>query len=155
MSRTEPPRDATISEFARAIAETRQYLLSHHEPHEYHRCYTIRTDSRTVRLCARCSGIYPGLGIGLLAYGHGAGAGIPLVLVALLPLCALADWTVTAFTGLNGYNSVRTLTGSLLGVAWGLGLARLVLSGDLVVVPVGLAYGSLAALLLWIRERGS
>lgn len=128
---------------------TRPYLLSHHRPSEYDRCYALAVGDRTVRLCARCSGIYPGIALGLLL-GVRSPAWLPtLAVVALGPLPALLDWARTAGADApSGSNPVRTATGALLGIAYGLGLVALLAGHDWRVLAVGLGYGALAAVLL-------
>ena len=138
-------------EFREGVAETRRYLLSHHEPEEFDRCYAPAVRGRRVRLCARCSGVYPGIAAGLLAVAVGPPALTRVGLVALLPLAALVEWSVTAFTAREGTNVGRTATGALLGYGYGLGL-RLLVGGDLRVLAVGAVYG-LAALGLLARHR--
>ena len=138
-------------EFREGAAETRRYLLSHHEPDEFGRCYAPSVRGRRVHLCARCCGVYPGIVAGLLAVALGPPAPTGIGLVALLPLAALAEWSVTAFTAREGTNPGRTATGALLGYGYGLGL-RLLVGGDLRVLAVGAVYG-LAALGLLARHR--
>ncbi|MFA9516823.1 DUF2085 domain-containing protein [Halopenitus sp. H-Gu1] len=142
-------RDVLKRELRKGIAETRRYLLSHHEPEEYDRCHRVRIGSRPVHLCARCSGIYPGIlvGVGWFLLGSGS-ARIHLVLIAILPIFALVDWAITAFRPISGSNAVRTITGGLLGIAYGLGLGRLLLGGDLRVLVVGAGYAVLAVIAL-------
>lgn len=135
------------SEIRRGLAAARPFLLSHHDPTEWNRCYSLTLSGWHVRLCGRCSGIYPGILLGLFALT----APGPLLLVALLPLPALVDWTVTAFTRADGYNAVRTATGAVLGVGYALGLRRLFLQGDGRVLAVGAGYALLAAVLLALR----
>jgi uncharacterized membrane protein len=140
------------SELARGWRETRQYLLSHHEPATWHRCYAPEIRGRRVRLCARCLGIYPGILVGLFAVLR---IGLPIshyYLVALLPLPALVDWTVTTFTDRIGSNPVRTLTGFLLGIGYAIGLVRVVGNADPGVLVVGSVY-ALAAGLLLVRAK--
>lgn len=140
-------------EIQAGLAETRRYLLSHHEPEEYHRCYGLSVRGRVVRLCARCLGIYPGIAVGLAAFGAGVAAGYQTVLIAFLPAVALCDWTVTTFTGRAGRNSIRTLSGLCLGLAYGLGLGHVLIAGRLGVLVVGVGYASVAAPLLWLALR--
>lgn len=146
------PVDRT--ELKRGLSETRRYLLSHHEPGEWYRCYRIRVFGRTVRLCARCSGIYPGILVGLLASLGGLLPVPSLTMLAVLPAPALVDWVLTTFTDRRGYNAVRTATGALLGYAYGSGLGFL-LSGVLVpLLVIGACYGVVAVLLLIVKEGG-
>ena len=135
-----------------ALAATRPYVLSHHEPAEWDRCYAPAFGGRRVRVCARCLGIYPGIVAGLLATLAGASAPTGLAVVALLPLPALVDWAVTAFTPRRGSNPVRTATGLALGYAYGVGLETLVTTGDPRVLAVGAAYALIAGLLVSVRR---
>jgi len=138
-------------EFQKGVDETRRYLLSHHEPDEFDRCYAPTVRGRRVRLCARCSGVYPGIAAGLVAVAVGPPAPTGIGLVALLPLATLAEWSATAFTAREGTNPGRTATGVLLGYGYGLG-AGLLVGGDLRVLAVGAVYG-IAALGLLARHR--
>lgn len=135
-------------ELRRGLARARPFLLSHHLPAEYDRCYAPVVRGRTIRVCARCAGIYPGILVGIWAafaapdpLGH-------VLLVAVLPLPALLDWSLDALTPWKGSNPGRTGTGFLLGVGYGLGLVHLFVRGTLAVVAVGVGYGTLAAVLL-------
>jgi uncharacterized membrane protein len=142
------------SEFRAGLAETRGYLLAHHEPDEWDRCHQPTVLGRRVRLCARCSGVYPGIAAGLLTYVLGPPALASFAVVATLPLPALVDWTVTSFTSRRGYNVVRTATGLLLGYSYGLGLGSVF--GDLNprVILVGIGYAVVAAALLYYHRTG-
>jgi uncharacterized membrane protein len=131
-----------------ALAETRHYLLAHHEPHRYHRCYAVRVRGQTVRLRARCSGVYPGVAAGLALFLTGLFASVHLAVVALFPLPALVDWLVTHVRSTDGWNPVRTTTGFLLGTGYGLGPGLLVLDGELLVLGVGIGYALLAGVAL-------
>jgi len=137
----------------RAFAETWPYLLSHHLPHRRYRCYRLQLRGHRVDLCARCTGIYPGILAGLLGYFFAPQPFTEFVLVVTLPLPALIEWSVTSLGTSRGYNAVRTATGGLLGYGYGLGLGALFLSGDLRVLVVGLVYASLAGGLLALKRR--
>lgn len=140
-------------EFEAGLAATREYVLSHHARDERHRCYAPTLFGRQVHLCARCSGVYPGIALGLLA-GLAGPTGLPeLVLIAVLPIGALVDWTTTEFTGRQGSNVVRTATGALLGFAYGLGLVALFLEGQLLVLAIGFGYALVAGGLLVVADR--
>jgi uncharacterized membrane protein len=143
------------SEVRSGLTETRQYLLSHHEPEEWNRCYAVGIPGRKrpLRLCARCSGIYPGIALGVALVAVGALPVVPL-LVAVLPAFALLDWTRSQFTARQGHNAVRTVTGLALGFGYGMGLLG-VLRGDarVAIILVGAGYASLAAMGLWAERR--
>ena len=145
--------DVDWSEVRTGLARTRPFLLSHHVPAEYHRCYAPEIRGRRIRLCARCTGIYPGIVAGLWAFFGAPVLPRPWWFVAVLPLPALLDWSLTAFTPREGSNPGRTGTGLLLGYGYGLGLGHLFVSGNVLVLLVGFCYGFVAAALLWYREQ--
>ncbi|MFC7116008.1 DUF2085 domain-containing protein [Natronoarchaeum sp. GCM10025703] len=140
-------------ELRKGLARTWPYLLSHHEPSERCRCYSPRLRGRRIRLCARCTGIYPGILAALS--GVGGSPTLALAIVIAFPLPALVDWTVTTFTGRRGYNAVRTATGLLLGYGYGVGLYRVVLAGDFRIVAVGISYAMVAGALLSLSLTGT
>jgi uncharacterized membrane protein len=143
------------SEVRAGLAETRRYLLSHHEPEEWDRCYAVGIPGRDrpVRLCARCSGIYPGIALGVVLVSTGV---LPVVawLVAVLPAFALLDWARSQSTAQRGSNAARTVSGFALGLGYGMGLLG-VLRGDarVAILLVGVGYASLAAIGLWAERR--
>ena len=131
-------------EFRRGLASTRPYLLAHHEPEEFDRCHALTVRDRTVRLCARCSGVYPGILAGLALVATGTGKPLWPLLVAVGPAPALADWAATQGDR-NGSNAVRTATGLALGAAYAVGLAWLLTGGPLWLLAVAGGYGAAAA----------
>ncbi|MFB6170565.1 MAG: DUF2085 domain-containing protein [Haloarculaceae archaeon] len=138
-------------EFLRGLAATAPYLLSHHTADERERCHTLAVGDRRLHLCARCSGVYPGIAVGVALTVVGwPGWVAPGWLVALLPAPALADWALSALGGRSGDNAVRTLTGAGLGLAYGTGLGLLV-GGAWWVLGVGVGYGLLALAGLALR----
>lgn len=154
-----PPRgvaDTVREGVADGLAETREYLLSHHEPADYDRCYAVPFRGRRVRLCARCSGVYPGIAAGLAAaYVAGLGGSLLLLVAAVSPAFALVDWARTAFTHATGSNRTRTATGALLGFGYGAAVVGFLTSFDLRLVGVAVVYGGLAAVLLAVERRSS
>jgi len=101
-----------------------------------------------VRLCARCLGVYPGIAVGLGLFLFGVFNSYQLLLVAFLPMPALVDWTVTHLRTPDGRNAIRTATGALLGVGYGIGLGQFVIGREPVALFIGLCYGALAGLAL-------
>ncbi|SEH36668.1 Predicted membrane protein [Halopenitus malekzadehii] len=145
-------RDVLTRELRAGLAETRRYLLSHHKPAEYDRCHRISIGSLTLRLCARCSGIYPGIMAGIaLGIGGWLQGPIGLLVIAVFPIAALVDWALTAGDPGAGSNRIRTVTGLLLGIAYGLGMHRLLLDGDLRILAIGVGYAAVVLLMLRIH----
>lgn len=142
-------------ELRRGLARTRRYLLAHHRPAEYDRCHALRVRGRTVRLCARCSGVYPGIAVGLVLVATGAASGLWPWLVALGPAPALFDWGVTTLGSRRGHNVVRTATGALLGAGYGVGIAWFLAEAGVRPWLLGIAavYGALAAAGLWLSRE--
>jgi len=141
-------------ELRTGLRETRRYLLSHHEPAEHYRCYRVGVRGREVRLCARCSGVYPGIGLGLATFLLTAFDPLHLALVVGLPVPALVDWAATSFGDRRGANPVRTATGGLLGYGYGLGLGYLFGAGEVWLLGVGVGYALVAGVLsYWYHAR--
>ncbi|WP_137285292.1 DUF2085 domain-containing protein [Halorussus salinisoli] len=141
-------------EFRQGLGETRRYALSHHEPGDWDRCFAVsvpwRNRERPVQVCARCAGIYPGIAFGVLACVLGLlpRESIP-VLVGVLPVFALADWSRTAYTHRTGHNLSRATTGLSLGIGYGCGLVGLTQQSlRPVVVAVGVVYAGIACVAL-------
>lgn len=147
------PQVVDTDELRRGLAASRGYLLSHHLPGERYRCYAPALFGRRVHLCARCLGIYPGIVAGLAAFGLAPDEFVSVVLVAVLPIPALVDWTVTAFSDRRGSNVVRTATGGLLGYAYGVGLPTLVLATEPSVLLIGCVYALAAGCLVALERR--
>lgn len=141
------------SEFDAGIRAAAPFLLSHHAPEERpSRCHAVVVRGRRLHLCARCSGVYPGIAAALFAAVGGVQA--PLVAVATLPAPALVEWITTQYGDRAGRNDVRTATGLALGLGYGFGLAGLATGHDRPgIVAIGLTYAALAGGLLWIDTR--
>lgn len=136
-----------LGEAREALESSTPYLLSHHAPRDYYRCYSIAS----FQVCARCAGIYPGILAGLLY--SSTGQVLPLGLIALLPAPALVEKYFTGVKNRAGYNSARSLTGFLLGLGYVAGLVRLLRLFEPVLVLVGFFY--VAAALVLLRLQGT
>lgn len=136
------------TELRAGLAAAVPFLLSHHVPADWDRCYAPVVFGQRVHVCARCSGVYPGIVAGLIVSALGPAVLTDLVLVAVLPLPALVDWTVATFTTRRGTNSVRTYTGLLLGYGYGLGLTILLSGPRLPVLGIGAVYAVAAGFLV-------
>ncbi len=133
------------------LGETSRYILSHHKPENYCRCYSLSFLNRNIRLCARCIGIYIGLTVGLVQIAY-LGE-LPLLYVALSGIPTLIEKYFTEKRDRRGYNSLRTASGLLLGTGYINGLKILV--NDLInpqILLVGLFY-LLAASYLLLQQR--
>jgi len=94
------------------------FLLSHHHPDQYDRCYQLGG----LRLCARCLGTYPVL---VLALALQLAAHAPLehpldvLLGVALVVPATLDWAFGQFHPHRFSNPWRSATGALLGIGLG------------------------------------
>ena len=153
-----------ISEAARTRALERGpgfwgFLAAHHWPGQLERCYQVWLGRRPIWLCARCTGLYPVLGLVLaLLLVHLPETGWwDLIWLLALPIPALVDWARSRLTGRAGTNWVRSLTGALLGVS----LARTVQLNMvapaywLVVLQLGALVAVAATVEAWARWRAA
>ncbi len=101
-----------------------EYLVAHHPADRYARTLGIRWRSRTLHLCARCSGQLLGLIVYLTAFVlladrmPGWFATPAQYGVALLPLPAALDWLAQSIGRRESTNGLRLATGLLLGIAY-------------------------------------
>jgi uncharacterized membrane protein len=100
-----------------------EILISHHLPHRLGRTLALPLGQRTIHLCARCTGQVLGLLTILLIFLVGR----PLIpslltpqvqlLFALAPLVAAVDWLTQSLGWRESNNTLRLLSGVLLGMA--------------------------------------
>jgi uncharacterized membrane protein len=121
------------------VKEGIQMLLSHHPPSMYGHCLRLTFRGRSLYFCARCTGMYGGLAIGIVA--------LLLLPITLEPswlwfLVALAigfstviDWMSQRLTPRKTTNFVRATTGFMSGLS----LAIIFLLGDLFYMLIALA----------------
>jgi uncharacterized membrane protein len=98
-----------------------EIMLSHHLPPRFGRTVALRLRTRTIHFCARCSGQVVGLLGFMTLFGVSLWQPLPLftpstqLLFALGPLAAAADWVTQTLGHRESTNSVRVLSGALLG----------------------------------------
>ncbi len=102
-------------------------LLSHHSRKNLSHTLMIPIAGRSVRLCARCTGIAMGIALGLVSLRSllGIFSSFPL-LIGLFPLPGAADWLLQVFRVRQSTNPRRIVTGVLIGVLYAVGGAALV-----------------------------
>lgn len=127
-----------IAELREAFRESKKYLLSHHEEGERHRCYSIKGRD----LCARCTGIYSGIALGILLNFSS-----PVSAVASLPAAVTVE-KIGELKGAKFSNPFRSFTGLLLGTAYGIGIIELLKGSRTAVLGIGAFYGAVGILLL-------
>ena len=101
-----------------------EYLLSHHLPARFNRTIAIRGRRRTYHVCARCTGQLIGLCGWLLTFGVLGAMRLSIfddrvqLLFAFLPLPAALDWFTQAAGHRESRNSLRVVSGVLLGAGF-------------------------------------
>lgn len=108
---------ATSEELRKGLKRTSRYVLSHHRPEDFNRCYHLSFLNHSFHLCARCSGIFPGIFTGLaLAFWLNFQISLPLIALSGIP--TLIEKYFTGVKKYEGFNSLRTLTGFILGFGY-------------------------------------
>lgn len=96
--------------------------LAHHRPEQLERCVLVPCPGAPLALCARCLGLYPVLFLTLVLQGIwrvGPWGTLDWWIVLGASVPGFVDWAL-AWTGLRqGSNTLRILTGMLLGLALG------------------------------------
>lgn len=111
-----------------------EILIAHHLPSRWHRTIAFRGRHRTYHVCARCTGQLIGLFAWLAVFATLAFRGFSVFddrvqwLFAVFPLPAAVDWVTQAAGHRESRNSLRLLSGMLLGAAFTDLVASLVLA---------------------------
>ena len=112
-----------FNELRIGLRKTSKYFLSHHEPKEYYKCYSLKTKKNNLYFCSRCLGIYLGIIIGLIFhFSKSFNEPHYYLPIIIFPIFTLIDWSIAAFTKYKSNNLVRSGFGILLGIAYSLGL---------------------------------
>jgi uncharacterized membrane protein len=144
-----------MDDFNRAadFREGVQMLLSHHPPSMYGHCLRVSFMGRSLYLCGRCSGIYGGLGGGLLFLFIFRIQLIPewfwFFASVALGYTTIIDWMSQRLTPRKTTNLVRASTGFMSGVA----LAIIFFLGNLAYMLVALASMSASIGLVGLIEN--
>lgn len=141
-------------ELKKGLRKTAPHILSHHSVSEYYKCYTLEFKHK-VRICARCIGIYSGILLGvIILITNAIPERIQKFAIIVFPFFALLDWSFTEFTTHKGRNTIRTISGLILGVAYTFALFLFITKfPNYLVITTGAAYGAIATLLLFIKNR--
>ncbi|WP_094227049.1 DUF2085 domain-containing protein [Methanolobus psychrotolerans] len=140
-------------EILSGLNETSKYLLSHHEYQEYYKCLELKFSGKKHYICSRCLGIYTAIISNFLYYSSISEKHLPYATIALLPMAALVDWSVTAFGIHRSNNLFRIISGLLLGIAYFNGLILLFQNQtDHVILAIGAFYASISLLLLYLKK---
>jgi len=127
-----------------------EYLLSHHLPARFNRTIAVRGRTRTLHLCARCTGQLIGVFAWLVTFASLISIRLSIfdvriqLLFVLLPAPAALDWVTQAAGLRESRNSLRLVSGALLGAAFTDLFASLVLG------QWAFALGGVLVLLIYI-----
>ena len=93
------------------------YALSHHQPRDYGRCFSITVGGKERHLCSRCLGWYSSFAIFWIVLPFGVNFFLDhgLLVLYLFPMPAVVDWGLHRFGIYEGTNLTRVFTGFLLG----------------------------------------
>ncbi|MCD6547244.1 MAG: DUF2085 domain-containing protein [Nanoarchaeota archaeon] len=132
-----------------------EFILSHHNPDEYYRCYLIKLFGKSIHVCARCLGVYSFAILSFVFYFLvNLSSSLNLVILYLFPIPAFVDWGLYRFKIWKGINPIRTLTGAFLGITYGrLGFLFVENPFNIHIYIVALSYIILAFLILRISLR--
>jgi uncharacterized membrane protein len=126
------------------VKEAIHTLISHHPPSLYGHCIRVTVLGRSVYFCSRCTGIYGGMAVGIVALLF---LGVSLspdwiwfMLALILGFATVTDWMTQRLTPRKTRNSVRFISGLMSG----LGLAIVFLLANLVymLITLGIMMGS-------------
>ncbi|MGY5880264.1 MAG: DUF2085 domain-containing protein [Candidatus Thorarchaeota archaeon] len=121
------------------VKEGFHMLLSHHPPSLYGHCLRVTFRGRSLYFCGRCTGIYGGLGLGiiflLLFQVNLRPSWFWFLFSVILGFTTVADWMSQRLTPRKTTNHIRAITG----FGSGFGLAIIFLLGDLFFMMVALA----------------
>ncbi len=135
------------------IKEGLHMMISHHPPSLYGHCLRISIGGRSLYFCGRCTGIYGGLGFGLLAFFIFNMSLTPtwlwFLISVTLGFSTVVDWMTQRLTPRKTTNTIRALTG----FCSGLGLAIVFYLGDLAYMLVALAIMSVSVGLVGLIEN--
>ena len=98
----------------------RKYLLSHHLPQDYDRCFLIKVGNKSYRICARCIGWYLSFLIFwlLLLFNIDFLLNYKIIILYFFPIPAIFDWSLHKLRNLKGTNILRVLSGILIGLTF-------------------------------------
>ncbi len=126
------------------VKEGLHMLLSHHPPSLYGHCLRVTFRGHSLYLCGRCTGIYGGLGLGIiflvLFQVNLQPTWFWFLLAIILGFTTVTDWMSQRLTPRKTTNHIRAITG----FGSGFGLAIIFLLGDLsfMLIALGIMAGS-------------
>ncbi|MHA1301517.1 MAG: DUF2085 domain-containing protein [Candidatus Helarchaeota archaeon] len=94
-------------------------LLSHHTEEYYNRTFTLSIRGKEVHFCARCSGVILSFIVALFVIYFmeiELEATFSLILATILVIPVVFDWGTQKLGYRESINSIRFITGSLLGI---------------------------------------
>jgi uncharacterized membrane protein len=139
------------------VGEDRVYaLIAHHEPDQFHKTIEFHVFSTYIRLCTRCTGIYFGIITTFLLFL--LSITIPhilqLVIIFTFPIPAIIDWGLDKCSLWGGNNTIRFVSGFMLGICYIFLWARFIQNPlDTVVWSVAIVYVTFVGLILYMHNK--
>lgn len=145
MLKTKKPCSNFFTEFKFGLRETSKYVLSHHLPKDYDRCFVVGK----THLCSRCSGIFAGILFGALLYHFSILNQYYFYFIAFFPVFMLIDWFLTKKQKFKSTNMIRAGTGFLCGQAYYLGVVLFINNfPNIPILVIGVVYAILGLIAL-------
>jgi len=145
----------------RRLLDALHLIVSHHEPPFMNRCWHFRIRSHTLHVCARCSALLLGIITAFTVQFYILYIEVtPLTffIAFLISLPAAVDWSTQTLEIRESRNSIRSITGFLLGYAVGFSLSSFNLFYFLLVPLLycgfTLGFGALTPLILRRLRKG-
>lgn len=121
------------------VKEGFHMLLSHHPPSLYGHCLRVSFRGHSLYFCGRCTGIYGGLGLGIILLLVFQVSLTPqwfwFLFSVILGFTTVVDWMSQRLTPRKTTNHIRAITG----FCSGFGLAIIFLIGDLAFMLIALS----------------
>ena len=120
------------------LKETLHTLISHHPPSQYGHCLRLSIGGKSIYFCARCTGLYGGLAVGvavivLLRFVLEP-SWLWFMIALVLGFTTVVDWMTQRIARRKTTNHIRFVTG----VGSGIGLAMVFLLSNLVYMLITL-----------------
>lgn len=102
------------------LKEIRNYILSHHEPKDYNRCFFITLHEKRTYICSRCAGWYTSfLLFWILSFLRVEFfLNYSFIILYFFPMPAIIDWSLHRFKIYEGTNLTRIFSGFLIGLTF-------------------------------------
>lgn len=139
------------------VGEDRFYaLLAHHEPDKFYKTIKFSLFNKNLRLCTRCTGIYLGI-ITIILYLLFLLTTPDILMSKIIyafPIPAMLDWGLEKYSIWKGNNTIRFVSGFMLGICYVLLWAKFIKNPfDIEVWSIAIVYVIIAYFVLKYSSR--